>query len=150
MIKIVSSNILNAKEDIICHQTNGMAVMGTGIAKQIRDKYPEVFEKYKNYCNSIDLFIELLGKVQPIKCHDGKIVCNLFGQHRYGRDKRYTDYSAVKECLSKIKSYAQNKGLSIALPYNMGCMNAGGDWNIVYKMIEEVFNDYDVTIYKLI
>jgi hypothetical protein len=38
---------------------------------------------------------------------------------------------------------------SIALPYNLGCGLDGGDWIVVYKIIEEVFNDYDVTIYEL-
>lgn len=30
-----------------------------------------------------------------------------------------------------------------------GCGIANGDWKIVYKIIEEVFRDYDVTLYKL-
>ncbi|EGL17721.1 hypothetical protein HMPREF9413_4472 [Paenibacillus sp. HGF7] len=37
---------------------------------------------------------------------------------------------------------------SIALPYNIGCGLAGGDWDIVEQIIEEVFIDYDVTLYK--
>ena len=49
MIKIVKGNLLDATEDIIAHQVNCMGVMGSGLAKQIRNKYPEVYANYKDY-----------------------------------------------------------------------------------------------------
>ena len=33
--------------------------------------------------------------------------------------------------------------MSITIPYNIGCGLAGGDWNIVYKIIEELSNYYN-------
>ena len=60
-----------------------------------------------------------------------------------------TDYIAMEKCLRYIKMWAENNDLSIAIPYGIGCGIANGDWNIVYKIIEKVFNDYDVTLYKL-
>lgn len=39
------------KVDIICHQTNCKGVMGAGIAFQIKRTYPEVFKKYKEFCD---------------------------------------------------------------------------------------------------
>ena len=47
MIKTVNGNILEATEDIICHQVNCQGVMGSGLAKQIRSKWPSVFADYK-------------------------------------------------------------------------------------------------------
>ena len=32
---------------VICHQVNCQGVMGAGIAKQIRARWPEVYEDYK-------------------------------------------------------------------------------------------------------
>ena len=29
----------------------------------------------------------------------------------------------------------------IAIPYLMGCHRGGGDWNVVYAMIEKIFKD---------
>ena len=49
MINIVKGNILNATEDIICQQVNCKGVMGAGLAKQIKEKYPEVFESYSEF-----------------------------------------------------------------------------------------------------
>ena len=51
MIKIIEGNILNAEEDIICHQVNCRGKMGSGLAKQIRDKYPDVYKEYVDLIN---------------------------------------------------------------------------------------------------
>jgi O-acetyl-ADP-ribose deacetylase (regulator of RNase III) len=50
MVNIVDGDILNAKENIICHQVNCQGVMGSGLAKQIKNKYPNVYAKYKKFC----------------------------------------------------------------------------------------------------
>lgn len=34
--------------DVIIHQTNCQGVMGRGFAKQIKEKFPEAFEAYKD------------------------------------------------------------------------------------------------------
>lgn len=60
-----------------------------------------------------------------------------------------TDYEAMKKALIEIKEYAKSFNLSIAIPYGIGCGIASGDWDKVFQIIEEVFNDYDVTLYKL-
>ena len=124
--------------------------MGAGLAKQIRNKYPEVYESYIKYCKGSGSQ-PLLGCVQTVICHDNKIIANLFGQYNYGRNKQqYTDYDALKESLEGILSLARLFDDSIAIPYGIGCGLAGGDWNTVYEMIEDVFKDYEVTIYKLV
>jgi len=153
IIKIVDGDILQAEENIICHQVNCQGVMGSGLAKQIRAKYPEVYASYIKYCRGCkdNNPKNLLGEVQTVLVNDGKVIANLFGQFNYGKGKQYTDYKALKQSLEGILTIATMVGDdSIAVPYNLGCGLAGGDWNIVYKIIEEVFDDYDVTIYKLV
>ena len=66
---------------------------------------------------------------------------NLFAQENYGYDgKCYTNYDALRECLNDVK-YVCSEDTIVAIPYLMGCHRGGGDWNVVYKMIEEVFDD---------
>jgi len=146
MIKIVDGDILQASENIIAHQVNCMGVMGGGIAKQIREKYPNVFDQYRKFF--VNNKFTALGKCQIVKTEDNKYIANLFGQNKYGRDKQYTDYDALKDSLFSLKVSAKDHNMSIAIPFNIGCGLAGGDWDIVYKMIEEVFHDYDVTLYR--
>ena len=148
MIKEVKGNILKATEDVIVHQVNSIGIMGGGLALQIKNKYPEVYVKYKNLCDKT-LPENLLGRCQVIKCHDEKYVANLFGQLNYGRDKQYTDYEALKYSLMRLlNGRLKPDNMTVALPYKLGCGLAGGDWNIVYNIIVEVFGNYDVTIYN--
>ena len=44
---------------------------------------------------------------------------------------------------------ATDENLTIAIPYGMGCGIANGEWSKVSKIIEDVFNDYGVSLYKL-
>jgi len=55
----------------------------------------------------------------------------------------------MEKCLNYVKLWASNNDLSIAIPYKIGCGIANGDWDIVRKIIEKVFNDYEVTLYRL-
>ena len=47
MIKTVEVNLLEAKERCICHQVNCQGVMGSGVALQIKRKYPQAYKDYK-------------------------------------------------------------------------------------------------------
>lgn len=76
---------------------------------------------------------------------DNKTICNMFSQ----KPNFDTDYEAMKKALTYIKKWAENNNLSIAMPYGIGCGIANGEWSKVYKIIEEVFSDYEVTLYRL-
>jgi len=148
LITIIEGNILNATEDIIAHQVNTKSVMGGGLALQIKNKYPKVFDEYKSRC--IDYGSKNLGTCQFVyNKPDGKIIANLFGQDGFGRDKQYTDYKALESSLDILESYASHEGLSVAIPFRLGSGLGGGSWEEVYKIIEDVFSEYNVTIYKL-
>lgn len=153
MINIKEENILNATEDIICQQVNCRGVMGSGLAIQIKEKYPEVYEEYKHICCNLKPE-QLLGLAQIVDCKDGKSICNIFGQLDYGVKTQQTSYSALWNGLDSIfntiKSYGKHNKKSVAIPYRIGCGLGGGDWDVVYKIIEASANSYgcDTTIYK--
>jgi len=149
MIKHVNGNIFNHK-GLICHQVNCRGVMGAGLAKQIRDKFPDVYKDYVKFVKS-KRAEELIGDV----LWTNKIL-NLFSQLNYGRDKQQTDYDALDKCIQRVYEIATGKDnptytYDIGIPYGMGCGLAGGDWNIVSRIIEKYFKDSDVdcVIYKL-
>jgi hypothetical protein len=113
--------------------------MNSGIAKQVREKYPWVYAHYKQLCRNFQHRKEdLLGMVQGTYIDENKKILNLYTQLNYGYDgKCYTNYDALKKALEYIPAYYNNK--VIAIPYLMGCYRGGGDWNVVYKIIEEIF-----------
>ena len=148
MVKIISGDLLNSKEDYICHQVNCKGVMGSGVAKAIRDKWPNVYETYLQYVNMC--VGTPLGSVCFAPTENGtQEVANMFAQFTYGYDGlRYTSYDAFCNCLS-ILARDIPKSKTIAFPYKIGSDRGGANWNIIYAMICEILGDWDVTIYKL-
>lgn len=146
-IKTVCGDILtsnsNEKSVIVCHQVNMKGVMGAGLAKQIRNKFPDVYNVYKKKCKSG--FVEL-GDVQFVSILEdaGYIVANIFGQDGYGRDKIYTDYTALKRAFATVASGFHDS--VIRIPYRMGCGLAGGNWDVVLKIIQEELADKGVKV----
>jgi len=82
-------DILAVTGHIICHQVNCQGVMGAGLARQVRAKYPQVYAPYRAYCATGNV----LGTVLFVPVSDNNIIANIFGQDKYGRDRQYTDYS---------------------------------------------------------
>lgn len=148
MIINIKGNILEAKEDLIGHQVNCQGAFGAGLAKQIREKYPFAYESYRTCCDETEDKRDLLGRIKQVKQNDGKIIVHIFGQLGYGRGKLQTDYKALERGLKVLEIKARNSEESVALPYGIGCGLAGGDWEIVCKIIDKVFKDYEVSLYK--
>lgn len=162
-IPIVEGDIFASDSKIIIHQVNCKGKMNSGVAKQVREKYPVVFEYYKSWCDDESRNPKqlekspLLGQAQIVYIEDkkvgdivsdGRIIVNLFSQDGYGYDgKCYTDYAAMLKGLQSIASQF-SKEEKIGIPYLIGCCRGGGDWSVVSSMIEEIFDGYNVTFYK--
>lgn len=61
----------------------------------------------------------------------------------------YTKTEALTRGLKEVKELSKQLNKSVAIPYGIGCGLAGGDWNIISELIDSIFSDYKVTIYKL-
>lgn len=148
-MNIINGNVLDADCDVILHQVNCMGVMGSGVAKQVKNRYPKAYSVYKDMCDSRRGDPEgLLGYAQAVLVEDvpKKYVCNLFAQLRYGRDRMHTDYDSLEKCFRSANTMF--KGQRVAIPYRIGCDRGGGDWSVVSSMIERCLVDCDVTLYK--
>lgn len=47
MIKIIDGDLFETDAKFIVHQVNCMGRMGSGVALQVKEKYPHVYEEYK-------------------------------------------------------------------------------------------------------
>ena len=155
--EIVNKNIFDSEATAILHQVNCKGVMGSGIAKQVRQRYPIVFKEYSRMCKqatkngqSSDLLGEILVSYKTSSFSqnliDDQLIVNLFAQDNYGYDGQYTDYEALRKCLIKVNNLF--KGSDVAIPYMMSCTRGGGDWEVVDKIISETLKDCKVTYYK--
>lgn len=146
MIRERVGDLLQSDANIIAHQTNCMGVMGAGVALQIKNKLLDerAFEKYVDLCKRKGE--HLLGHVQYLQGAGEKVIANVFGEYKPSYDKVDTDYDSLKEALILLHEEAKKYELSVAIPGLMGCGLAGGDWNIVRDMIEEIFGDSEVPL----
>ena len=157
MVKIIDGDLLKSGADIICHQVNCQGVMGSGVAKQIKEKYPKAYKEYKRLCDEYTDKANLLGMAQRVFCcdDDGTIICNLFAQENYGYNgKCFTDIKALRKCLEDVH-FCYNRlrqglsGVRIAMPYKIGCVRGGANWEEVLAIIEEIFEDGEVELWRL-
>lgn len=152
MIDLIQGDITKVQNGLICQQVNCQGVMGAGLAKQLRDKYPQVYEEYKEYIFARKVHYlagsKMLGLVNPVFIDKDLLILNIFGQDDYGTDKRYTDYGALRKAFEYIESViAPSYNLPVYIPYGIGCGLAGGDWSIVSMIINDVFADSPVWCY---
>jgi hypothetical protein len=148
MLKTINKNILDVESGIICQQVNSKGVMGSGLAKQIKDKWPIVFDKYSlhiNHFKMCKLEKYILGSYVWADVTTEIQVLNIFGQDNYGRDKQYTDYKAVEQSFKMFKAdinrsvLAKNTLKQMYVPFKMGCGLGGGDWTTYSAIIEKHF-----------
>jgi len=90
-------DLLECSERIILHGCNAQGRMGSGVAKAIRNRYPEAFNAYALQHQDYGL---KLGTIVWAECHDGRLVVNCITQQFYGREHRlYCSYDAIRNCM---------------------------------------------------
>jgi O-acetyl-ADP-ribose deacetylase (regulator of RNase III) len=134
-MNIEDRNILEIESGIIGHQVNCHGVMNAGLAKKIRELYPEVYYAYRAWLSEPT---RSLGKIQLVKIASKQklYVANMAGQYGYGRTQTHTDYNALGCCLQELQGQSEALQLDIYLPFKLGCGLAGGDWDTVKTLID--------------
>jgi O-acetyl-ADP-ribose deacetylase (regulator of RNase III) len=164
-IQFVKGNLLNWKSDdglsnwnVLVHGVNCKCAFASGLAGQIRAKYPEAYNKYMHSCQEKDLEgvsdDVFLGTFSVALVEGGKRIVNLATQKEYGRDKNvvYLSYDALKigmETLRAVLEWAGKEGraYSLGIPHQIGCGLANGDWGKVKIILTEVWEKSSIPVY---
>ena len=134
--------------NVIVHCANCFCTMGAGIAKIIKQRYPEA---YRADCD-FDFpkgSRKRLGQISLAEVENGtKIIVNVYGQYDYKSNyfkKRsfYLNYEALENGLKLIRSYLMNREGEwvLGIPHGIGCGLAGGNWVAVREIITKTFGD---------
>lgn len=153
MLIYKTGDLLEAEEPIILHGCNARGVMGSGVAKAVRAKYPEAYDDYMAMHDGRGL---KLGNVYWtwLDYPTGlRIVGNAITQANYGRGgNQYVDYDAIKTVFLWTKDFiTHNDALPerpIAIP-RIGAGLGGGDWDTIAEIIETTMDDIPVVVYSL-
>ncbi len=150
---------INGNFDVIGHGVNCYSTMGAGIAPQMAkafgcDKFPLEIGIGKrgdyNKLGQIDWKVNAYtGGTSEFDFFEFDLaVVNIYSQYGFGLNHdggtaRPLDYDALRLGLRKINH--QFKGRHIGLP-QIGCGLAGGDFNVVRRIIQEELKDCKVTV----
>lgn len=148
-VEIFKGNIFDCPAQIIFHVCNIQVVMGTGIAKEIKNKYPRAWNS--DQMTGRDDVKKLSEFSLAMRGPDQKqTVLNLYAMRYYGRESRKLNYEYFYTGLTKIKHWITKMGIEnegLAFAYGSGCQNAGGDWQIVEAMLKSVFENSNIKLY---
>lgn len=152
MIRFKIGDLLEAQDiDVLFHVCNLKHKFGAGIAKDIKQRWPEA---WKADLRTPSDDPTKLGTYSVAQIHNPisrlRYVVNLYAMTGLGRHKRQLSYDRLVECFELFIKNNKNKKCTIGMPWKIGCWNAGGNWNIVHEIIVSVFekSNMDVFIYQ--
>ncbi|KXX66795.1 macro domain-containing protein [Flammeovirga sp. SJP92] len=133
---------IDGEFDLIIHGCNCFCTMGAGIAKTIKQKFPEAY--------NADLQTEKgnqskLGTISWAKSKTGNrelVIVNGYTQFNWRGSGRKADYEAIRAVFKIVKK--EFSGLRIGYPA-IGAGLAGGDWDIISEIINEELKDENHT-----
>lgn len=121
------------------HGCNCQGSMGAGIAVGFRQRYPEMYEQYRAKCKATPREFNL-GDVWLYKTNGLPSVFNLATQEGVWRAR--ASYEAIESALGKMRSLANDEGItSIAIP-RIGVGYGGLSWKKVRVLVDRVFADW--------
>ncbi len=133
---IKHGDVFTTDATYIGHGVNCVGLMGAGIAKTVREQFPQVYAEYKYLCDTKYL------RPGAVFCYpeNGKVIVNLATQDKPGPDARYNavfcSLYSFSSMASKPEKIAKN-GNIIAIP-QIGAGIGGLEWDKVEKIIQTI------------
>ena len=147
MKEVAGDLIQLAKEgkfDVIVHGCNCECMMGGGIAKQIRQAFPEA---YQADCQTTACDPRKIGSFSLARANVNKgkclVIVNGYTQLLAGGQ---VNYHAVREVMKQVKQNFYGKRIGYPM---IGAGLAGGDWDRIKDIIGEELKDEDHTLVRL-
>lgn len=128
-LEVITGNILDIEDGLICHFCNVEGVMGAGLAKQIKEKYPRVFTEYKRANRTLGSYIIARAGLTLW-------VCNLVTQDLKGKG---TNYYAVLRAFESLELELRGSWTQLYFPEMVGCGLGKGNPDAIHAMIEYFF-----------
>lgn len=150
-MKIIQGDLIRLTSegnfDVIVHGCNCFCTMGAGIAKTIKQKFPEAFDAD---CKTLAGDKNKLGSFTRAEIHRGTIsfyIINAYTQYDWRGSGIKADYTAIENVFRQIKK--EFSGKRIGYPA-MGAGLAGGDWSVISSIINQELTGEDHTFVEFV
>ena len=128
--------------DVIVHGCNCFNNMGSGIAVDIKNVFPEAWEADQRTKKGdrakmgtfTSAFFERNDPRYDLD-HQGLTVINAYTQYRYGRGLQ-VEYESLEQVFKQLGAIYRGTHTNIGFP-QIGAGLAGGDWDIIEEIIED-------------
>lgn len=145
-IEYRNGDLLATDTQLILHGCNAKGVMGSGVAKLIRVKWPKAYDDYRTSYDSYGLE---LGSIIQSRQPDGKIIINAITQETYGREGIHVSYWAIANVMRMLDTIHTVREIGeVAMPM-VGAGLAGGDWKVIEAIIENTAKNFQPIVYVL-
>jgi O-acetyl-ADP-ribose deacetylase (regulator of RNase III) len=136
-MKCINADILTAPCGIVVQGCNAQGVMGSGLARSIREVCPQAYEDYKKAYDTDGLKVGQVVWTAPTP-NTPFWIANGITQEFYGRNPKivYVDYNGLKEVFRQVKAKALELDAPVHYP-KIGAGLANGNWSVIEKIIEE-------------
>lgn len=142
MARYIKGDIFKSPAKIIVNTVNTDGVMGKGIALQCKNRYPEMFDAYKELCDSQCFDV---GNLALWRGQERDVL--LFPTKKHWRNSSKISY--IESGLEKfIETWDKFNANTIAFP-KLGCGNGGLSWTEVQPIMENYLKriPMQVTVY---
>lgn len=125
-MQYIEKDITTVDFGIVAHGVNCQGAMGSGVAKAIKEKWPQIYVRYlqagtgETMLGAVDLI-----DVKPDT--DQLFVANCYTQLFYGNNGRFANEDAIAQALDRVMQYAAYYNLPVYLP-KIGAGLGGLDW----------------------
>lgn len=149
---------------IIAHVCNNVGGWGSGFVlalnRQFGTKILSPRDMYRSWHRQARTYSVLhyrnvpfsLGQVQFVPTGEGVVVANMVAQNRTISESPDSGppirYDALELCLAQVGDYADRERCTVHMP-RIGCGLAGGTWDRVGAIVEDMLEGIDVTVYDL-
>lgn len=155
MLQYAIRDVTTVTNGVVAHGCNAQGVMGSGVAKAIRAKWPKAYERYNSVCMKWKHpKSELLGLSVIVNVGESNFeelntlfVANMITQESYGKDGRvYASAPAIRKAVESTMSFCRGSNLDLYMP-RVGCGLGGLKWDNIGPMIEQLADAYGVQVH---
>ncbi|MDD5567675.1 MAG: macro domain-containing protein [Candidatus Omnitrophica bacterium] len=143
MIRFLKGDIFQSKTQTLVATVNCVGIMGKGLAKEFRQRFPEMYKEYAKACKKGEL---QRGRLYLYKDLHGQILCFPTKDNWKGPSK----YEFIEDGLKALTKNYEKWGItSIAIP-PLGCGMGGLNWDKVRDLIEKHLSKLpiDIEVYE--
>ena len=140
VLTYIYASLFDSPAQTLVNTVNTVGVMGKGIAKSFRVRYPAMFDEYRRLCAGNKLSI---GNLHLWK-NDDRWVLNFPTKTTWKLPSKIAYIEAGLDTF--VRNYASMGITSVSFP-PLGCGNGNLEWNEVRPLMEKYLNKLSIPVY---